>query len=157
MGRNSHEHPGRTSSNGWVERGESDVIDWIFRRIADATKIDEGHLWDSVGAEPMQVVHYREGEEYGSHKDYGQHTLPERFLTFLIYLNDQDSPAAGGETHFPYAKLKAHCGKGNVVAFYNMLEDGNVDVSSLHAALKVLKGEKWIANVWIWDPVFSPR
>jgi hypothetical protein len=34
-----------------------------------------------------------------------------------------------------------------------MLEDGNVDELSLHAALPVLTGEKWICNFWIMDLV----
>ena len=38
--------------------------------------------------------------------------------------------------------------------FYNRLPDGNVDDYSLHAALPVLKGEKWLANFWIWE---APR
>ena len=35
--------------------------------------------------------------------------------------------------------------------FYNLLPDGNADVNSLHAALPVIKGEKWLANFWVWD------
>jgi hypothetical protein len=27
------------------------------------------------------------------------------------------------------------------------------DDLSMHAAAPVLEGEKWFANVWIWDPV----
>ena len=35
--------------------------------------------------------------------------------------------------------------------FYSLLEDGNADDLSLHAALPVKEGEKWLANFWIWD------
>ena len=45
-----------------------------------------------------------------------------------------------------------HPGKGSAVLFYSQLEDGNMDDYSLHAALPVKKGEKWLCNVWIWDP-----
>ena len=54
--------------------------------------------------------------------------------------------------------------------FYDLLPDGNADELSLHAGMPVLKGEKWIAPMWIWDPsrykgtsvfllllIFSPR
>ena len=41
--------------------------------------------------------------------------------------------------------------------FYNLLPDGNVDERSLHAALPVLEGEKWIANFWVWDPTITRR
>ena len=38
--------------------------------------------------------------------------------------------------------------------FYSMLEDGNVDDLSLHGAAPVqgAQAEKYLANVWIWDP-----
>lgn len=41
--------------------------------------------------------------------------------------------------------------QGGAVLFYNLLPDGNADVKSLHAALPVVKGEKWLANFWVWD------
>ena len=41
--------------------------------------------------------------------------------------------------------------KGTAVLFYNLLEDGNGDDLALHAALPVIKGEKWLANFWVWD------
>ena len=40
--------------------------------------------------------------------------------------------------------------KGKAVLFYNMLPDGNYDELSMHAALPVKKGEKWLANLWVW-------
>ena len=63
---------------------------------------------------------------------------------------------AGGETGFPLAfggeGFFLRPPRGDAVLFYDMLEDGNVDELSLHAALPVLSGEKWICNFWIWDP-----
>ena len=70
---------------------------------------------------------------------------------------------SGGETAFPKAIFKEnnktvkigtkfHPGKGNSIMFYSLLPDGNADDYSLHAAKPVLKGEKWLANFWIWDP-----
>jgi prolyl 4-hydroxylase len=41
------------------------------------------------------------------------------------------------------------------VLFYNLLEDGNADVNTLHAALPVIEGDKWLANFWIWDPIYA--
>jgi len=87
----------------------------------------------------------------------------------LLYLSDQEDDTAGGETSFPLAQtgkttdgvpgkttdgeaiplFKIHPGKGSAVLFYNLLPDGNGDVRSLHAALPVLKGEKWLANLWV--------
>lgn len=42
---------------------------------------------------------------------------------------------------------------GKAVLFYNMLPDGNMDDLSQHAALPVRSGEKWLANLWVWDAV----
>ncbi len=93
--------------------------------------MDESHLWDTIGAESVQVVHYEETQEYMAHQDWGNSRPQMRFMTFLMYLNDQASPEAGGETEFPKSNFKIHPGKGNVAAFYDMLPDGNADVKSL--------------------------
>ena len=42
--------------------------------------------------------------------------------------------------------------KGGAGFFYNLLPDGNPDEFALHAAQPVKIGEKWFANVWLWDP-----
>ena len=52
-----------------------------------------------------------------------------------------------------YKGIKIHPGKGNAVLFYNLCKDGNGDVKSQHAALPVKRGEKWLANMWVWDPL----
>ena len=39
------------------------------------------------------------------------------------------------------------------VFFYDLLEDGNADELSLHSGAKVEAGEKWIAPLWIWEPI----
>ena len=40
--------------------------------------------------------------------------------------------------------------QGTAALFYNLLVDGNGDDKSLHAALPVHQGEKWLANLWVW-------
>lgn len=39
--------------------------------------------------------------------------------------------------------------KGKAVLFYNLLPDGNFDELSMHAALPVTKGTKYLANLWV--------
>lgn len=79
---------------------------------------------------------------------------PSRFATMLFYLNDG---MTGGETSFPRflnAKtkkpLKVKPKAGKAILFYNVLPDGNYDERSQHAAEPVLKGEKWLTNLWVW-------
>jgi prolyl 4-hydroxylase len=37
--------------------------------------------------------------------------------------------------------------------FFMLNPDGNLDDLTQHAALPVLEGEKWFANLWIHDPI----
>ena len=46
--------------------------------------------------------------------------------------------------------------KGSARCFYDMLKDGNNDNLTLHEALPPINGsEKWMTNLWIWEPKFS--
>jgi hypothetical protein len=39
--------------------------------------------------------------------------------------------------------------------FYNVLPDGNMDDLSQHAGEKVEKGVKYLANIFVWDPIIN--
>lgn len=144
----------RTSRNAWVPRDSNEITESLFRRAEQLLRIPR---LDRSNTEDMQVVHYVHGQKYDSHHDWGVSGYSEsRYITLLLYLTDMAAPDAGGETSFPKGAdgqgFKIHPGKGNAVLFYNLLPDGNGDDLSLHAALPVLKGEKWLANFWVWDP-----
>ena len=112
----------RTSTNTWIGRSSSPIIDSIYRRTADLTGIDEslmrfqedeyGNEYESI-AESLQLVHYEEGQEYTPHHDFHYPKSTDkfqsaRFATILLYLNDGMD---GGETAFPRAvNSKAHDG-----------------------------------------------
>jgi hypothetical protein len=51
--------------------------------------------------------------------------------------------------------LKVKPEKGKAILFYNLLPDGNYDERSQHAALPVTKGDKYLTNLWIWDPIMD--
>jgi len=115
-------------------------------------------------AEDLQVVRYEGSIQkdrhgfYERHADYFTpdedtdsyfaHTGSNRFATILIYLNDVE---AGGETEFLHSKLRVNATKGTMLLFYSMLPDGNLDEKSRHQGNPVLKGRKWISNLWLWD------
>ena len=159
----------RTSRNTWVSRTKSPIVDAIYRRAADLLQLDEALLrrrtadeYPDLGtkgsiAEDLQLVHYDVSQQYTPHHDFsipnsravGQ---PARFATVLFYLNDD---MKGGETSFPKWKnaetgdqllVKPEVGKA--ILFYSVLPDGNMDERSEHAALPVIKGEKWLTNLW---------
>jgi len=182
----------RSSTNTWIYREQSYIVDTIYRRAADVLQINESllrdHLTDNSGAsvplreqkslklhqewsgraEALQIVRYKAGQMYTAHHDF---TFPEaaspyqptRYATILLYLNgsgDEREILDGGQTAFPRARnAQSSTGitvtpeGGKAVLFYNMLPDGNMDDLSQHASLPVKSGEKWLANLWVWDPV----
>ena len=163
----------RTSYNSWLERSRDAIIDAVYRRGADLLRIDESLLRDRKKfeitdldhtesiAEHLQLVHYDPGQEYTAHHDFGYPDVndasqPARFSTLLLYLNEN---VVGGETEFPRwyngetkGGLRAKPVSGKAVLFYSQLPDGNMDDLSHHAALPVRDGEKWLINLWVWDP-----
>lgn len=151
----------RTSKNAWIRRNKNSIIDTIYRRAADVLNVDESILDMDKNAEHIQVVHYENNQKYEAHHDWGasMNHPNSRMFTLLMYLTDQEDPPNGGETSFPKggtgAGFKVKPVKGNAVLFYNLLEDGNGDDLALHAALPVTYGEKWLANIWVWDPIKS--
>ena len=149
----------RTSKNTWIKRAATEVTKSIFLRVSDVLAVEESLLAPHQNAEDLQVVHYENGQKYDPHHDWGVSGKPEsRLITLLLYLTDQPDLHAGGETAFPKGNdgwgFKVRPKKGYAVLFYNLLEDGNGDDLSLHASLPTVEGEKWLSNVWVWDPHF---
>jgi prolyl 4-hydroxylase len=152
------------------------VVDTIYRRAADVLQIDESLLrhasphHDNIAShhaisEDMQLVHYQKGQEYTPHHDFVYPSIsnrhqPSRFATLLIYLH---APSDGGEDHLSSVAAK-HISRWTQLfyrklarqsCFTYMLPDGNVDDLSQHGSRPVENGEKWIANLWVWDPIID--
>ena len=151
-------------------------MDSIYRRGADVMRIDEAwlrqrrnneypdHPTTTGLAEALQLVHYGPGQEYTAHHDFGFADIDTphqgaRFATLLLYLNED---LKGGETSFPrwanaetFEELAVKPKAGRAVLFYSQLPDGNLDDLSHHAAKPVTEGEKWLINLWTWDPVYG--
>lgn len=148
-------------------------MDSIIRRGADVLKIDEAlmrsrsaqELPDFPGkqsiSEDLQIVHYDAGQQYTAHHDFSypdtRPNAPSRSINLCMYLNEG---MVGGETAFPRWRtadtdeaIKAVPKKGKAMIFYMRTPDGNLDDLSQHAAMPVVEGEKWFANLWTWDPV----
>jgi hypothetical protein len=69
-----------------------------------------------------------------------------RARTICTYLNDVE---AGGATEFPVPGVRVEPRAGAAVVFDNLLPDGRPDPDTLHAGLPVLRGEKWLATIWL--------
>lgn len=128
----------------------------------------------------MQVVRYKPGQFYDSHRDYWDpREFPDngwtdqngrwnnRFATVLWYLL---SPDKGGETWFPRARgepiphgewracdergTKVKATNGTAVLFYSLLASGELDEFSWHCGCPVEGGgAKIAANSWVWSGV----
>ena len=140
----------------------SPIVDNIVKRVSNAVGINENLLYINGSSESLQFVHYLEGELYRPHVDYGTDLPNNRFITFLMYLNSVEN---GGNTSFPNADKSCkdesdYFGvkpvKGTAAWFYDLFEDGNVDPKSLHFAEPPTNGsQKFMTNLWIWDPFFK--
>jgi len=147
----------RTSSTGWLDRATSPILQTLHRRFADVLGLDDARLHEGDLAEQLQVVRYEHGQLYFPHHDFGEDGTGygQRFLTLLLYVV---VPEHGGHTSFPKAfggrgmRVKPPR-RGGAVLFYDMLPDGNGDDLSLHGGDSVNGDEeKWVCNLWVWDP-----
>jgi len=113
---------------------------------------------DIAWAEDTNVLRYKPGQEYQRHVDFFDPQIPtiwaeaeragQRTVTVLIWLNDEYQ---GGETEFPLARQSIRGAAGDALAFWNTMDDGSPDRSTVHAGRPVLRGEKWLITQWIRD------
>lgn len=171
-GKDSHVSDVRTSRTTWLARHSSPIMNAIIRRGSDVLKIDEAMMrrrlpdeipdvpFSSSISEDLQIVHYGPGQQYTAHHDFGypdtRSNTPSRSINLCMYLNEG---MEGGETAFPHWRnaetsdsIKAVPMQGKAMIFYMKNPDGNLDSLSQHAAMPVVQGEKWFANLWTWDP-----
>jgi hypothetical protein len=145
--------PGRTNKGTDFQLPDMDLVIEIIRaRIAAAINIPLPVF------EPLQVLHYRVGEEFKPHFDYLEPGSPhhqtqlrshgQRIATFLVYLNDEFD---GGETEFPEIGLRYRGKLGDAIFWPNCNMTGDPDPLTLHAGLPPTAGEKWILSQWIRD------
>lgn len=126
-------------SNPWVDE--------IDRRICDIMGIDR------LLSEPLQGQYYQVGEEFKPHTDYfepvdyPEHTAHtgQRTWTFMVYLN---TTAAGGETRFPRVDRNFSPRRGRALAWNNLLANGEVNPTTLHHGMPVVRGYKAIVTKW---------
>lgn len=162
-GENMREETRRTSKSSRMYRASYPLADTLYRRLAVVLNMSQRLIHNDYNAEPINIVHYTHRQEYTPHFDAGSdgESQQSRFISALLYFN---TPDAGGHTSFPKAEplegsdvdyLRLPAKKGNLMFFYDLLEDGNMDEYSLHAGEPVEAGEKWIGAAWIWEPARS--
>ncbi|MGE3691934.1 MAG: prolyl hydroxylase family protein [Novosphingobium sp.] len=110
---------------------------------------------DPAHGEPLQGQRYEVGQEFKAHTDYFEpggadyeqfcSVAGQRTWTFMIYLNDV---AAGGGTRFREVDKIVQPEQGKLLGWNNRLPDGGVNPATLHHAMKVRKGLKYVITRW---------
>ncbi|WP_340264789.1 prolyl hydroxylase family protein [Sphingobium mellinum] len=113
--------------------------------------------------ETLQGQRYAVGQEYKAHCDYFPVTASywpammrtggQRSWTAMIYVS---SVPAGGETHFPHCEFMVPPIEGMILMWNNMSPDGSPNRSSLHAALPVKSGSKYVVTKWFRERRWTP-
>lgn len=132
----------RTSSG--VFCGENEMITRIEKRFSQIMNIPIAH------GDGLQVLLYTPGQEYRPHYDFFAETsrasANNRISTLIMYLNDVEE---GGETTFPLLDISIVPNKGMAVYFEYFYSSHELNDFTLHAGTPVIKGEKWVATMWM--------
>jgi len=110
---------------------------------------------DPKKGETMQGQRYAPGQYFRAHHDffyedqqYWQKVKLEggqRTWTAMIYLNNVDE---GGATWFPKAGIKVAPKRGLLLIWNNMTPDGTPNEMTLHEAMPVMRGKKYVVTKW---------
>ena len=148
------QHESRTSENCWIEHDANEIVHEVSKRFSILVQMPIRN------AEQYQLVYYKRGTEYKPHFDSFDYETDDgkknwepggqRMITVIAYLNDVEE---GGETGFPKLGVDIPPKKGDAVVFHNTLPIGagtrpKIHPRSLHGGMPVLKGEKWMVNLW---------
>ena len=143
-----HDTSIRSSYSGDVNRYDPYVM-MIERRIDDLLGMPSNY------GETMQGQRYTVGQQFKPHYDwFATHTTywksektkgGQRSWTAMIYLNDVEE---GGQTVFARAGLNASPKQGMLLAWNNANLDGTPNHHTLHAALPVVRGTKYVITKW---------
>lgn len=121
----------------------------LDRKLAEISGIDPAY------GERLQGQRYEEGQEFKAHTDYfePEHAdyqtycavSGQRTWTFMIYLNTVE---AGGATRFKVIDKIVQPEWGKLLAWNNRRPDGSLNPATIHHAMKVRKGRKYVITRW---------
>ena len=128
----------------------------IERRLSDLIGID------SAWGESVQGQRYEAGQEYREHCDwfdvnaaYWRKEIPrggQRSWTAMVFLNEVE---AGGETEFRKLGIKIPPQPGALLLWNNATSQGYPNHETLHAALPVERGVKYVITKWFRTRTWS--
>jgi len=138
----------RTSYSGNLDPHDSFVRS-IARRIDDVLGIEP------ECGETIQGQRYLPGQQFKPHNDWfytsqnywklEKNRGGQRSWTAMVFLNEVEE---GGETHFTKLGIKITPKPGALLVWNNALPDGRPNEGTMHAALPVKKGVKYVITRW---------
>ncbi|MEW9856863.1 prolyl hydroxylase family protein [Novosphingobium sp. M1R2S20] len=138
----------RTSFSGDVDQADP-IVRAIERRLSDLVGIDLS--W----GETVQGQRYQPGQEFKEHCDWFDTSQPywrdelrrggQRSWTAMVYLNAVEE---GGQTEFTRLDVSIPPQPGALLLWNNNLPDGTVNWDTMHAALPVVRGVKYVITKW---------
>ena len=138
----------RTSYSGDVDSADS-FVRMIERRLSDLIGIDIS--W----GESVQGQRYEPGQEFREHCDWFHTTADywkseikrggQRSWTAMVFLNEVEQ---GGETEFPNLGVRFPPQAGALLVWNNAAADGKPNDETLHSALPVERGVKYVITKW---------
>lgn len=139
-----------------------DIYDPLI--IAVTKRIDALMGIDGEFGELLQGQRYNLTEQYQLHCDYFPQKVHywnamrisggQRCWTAMAYLCEVDE---GGETQFPRLGVTIPPRTGTLLIWNNMLADGSPNYDTLHAALPVIKGAKYVVTRWYRERPWTPH
>ena len=121
----------------------------VEHMLAELTGIDPAY------GEPLQGQRYEVGQEFKQHTDWFNpdgadwekfcSVSGQRTWTFMAYLNTVE---AGGATRFKTIGKTVQPEMGKLIGWNNRKPDGSGNVNTLHHAMKVRKGLKYVITKW---------
>lgn len=113
--------------------------------------------------EPIQGQRYAVGQEFKAHTDYFEPSgvdferycsvAGQRTWTVMLYLNE---PEAGGATRFKAIDKLVQPETGKLLAWSNLRPNGTPNPSTLHHAMKVRAGTKYVITKWFRERPWGP-
>ena len=103
--------------DNWIEEIEKIMPTFIhcLNLYIEECKIEKTQWPDDYGWEGLRIKRYLPNgqDEFHNHVDIKDYKDAKRFLTFFIYLDDNE----GGRTSFPRMNKHANCNKGDILIF----------------------------------------
>ena len=139
----------RTSRTCYLHASDAALAARLDQRLADLFGIDPSY------SEPLQGQRYDLGQYFKEHTDWFAPDTDEyaananlggqRTWTVMIYLN---SVSAGGQTDFKRLGRRFTPVQGLALAWNNLMADGTPNPFTLHEAMPVEDGHKWVITKW---------